>query len=84
MQTVIERLVSLVEQGHDPALLVERVLWSLIGAPGEVSIRRLMNASTQEYLGGEILNAETGEYKGQQVIFWTVTDKWGGKKLTGV
>lgn len=81
---MIERLIRLVEQGHDPALVVERVLWSVVGAPGEMSIRRLANASTQEYLGGEVLNAETGEYKGQQVIIWTMTDKWGGKKLTGV
>jgi len=66
--SVINHLVSLVERGHDPALLVERVLWSLIGAPGEMSVRRLANASTQEYLGGEVLNAETGEYKGQPVI----------------
>jgi len=80
----VDRLVTLVEQGHDPALLVERVLRSMVGKPGEISVRRIGNASTDHYLGGTVLNAETAEFEGNSVIVWTIADRWAGRKISGV
>ena len=80
----IDRLISLVEQGHDPKLLIERLLLSFVGQPAEVSVRRVGNASTTNFLGGTVIKAETDVEDGKAVVRWTVADRWSGRKITGV